>query len=83
MELLETKTSWIPINDQKSLVTLYFIISAIDIIDNFRERHERWEELEGFFRQMESESVGSLGIKITEGLARLKVVYSIDEGNWE
>ncbi len=54
VELLETKTTWIPINDQKTFVTLYFIISAIDIIDNFRERHEKWEELEGFFRQMES-----------------------------
>ena len=78
MELLETKTSWIPINDQKTLVTLYFIISAIDIIDNFRERHEKWEELEGFFRQMECEDIGSLRIKVTDGLTRLKIEFSVD-----
>jgi hypothetical protein len=73
VELLETKTSWIQINNQKELVMLYFIISAIDIIDNFKERHEKWEELEGFFRQMESENIDALRFKVTDGLTRLKI----------
>lgn len=29
----------IPLDNKQELITIYFIINAIDIIDNFKERH--------------------------------------------
>lgn len=68
MKLLKTRTSLIPFDNRLSLITIYFIINAIDIIDNFKERHENWEQLESMFRKMESEELVSLIEKVTAGL---------------
>ncbi len=57
IKLLMTRTSLMPVDDRKFMVTIYFILNAIDVIDHFKERHEKWEELEGFFRQMECEEL--------------------------
>lgn len=35
----------IPLDNKQELITIYFIINAVDIIDNFKERHENWESL--------------------------------------
>mgnify|MGYP000947757796 CR=1 FL=1 len=76
--LLRNRSVWIDLDDKKQMVTLYFILNAIEVIDNFREKNEKWEELEGFFRQMEMEQLDSLRYKVTDGLKNLGIMCSID-----
>jgi hypothetical protein len=45
LSLLKTRNTWIDINDRKTLTTLNFILSALDIIDNFETKKEEWEQL--------------------------------------
>ena len=40
----------ITIDDKKQLTTLNYILTAIEIIDNFYEKQEQWEKLEAYFR---------------------------------
>jgi hypothetical protein len=36
------------------VITIYYILTAIEIVENFKEKQERWEELEAYFRETET-----------------------------
>lgn len=42
----------IPVDNKQELITIYYVLTAIDIIDNFKVRNENWEQLEGIFRKL-------------------------------
>lgn len=52
VDLLSTRTAMIPVENKQELITIYYVLTAIDIIDNFKVRNEDWEQLEGIFRKL-------------------------------
>jgi hypothetical protein len=80
--LLEARKSWIGLVDKKALTTLNYILTAIDIIENFKEKQEKWEELEGYFREMESREISMLWETVHNGMMERGVLGSFDEGDW-
>lgn len=52
LDLLKTRTAMIPVDNKQELITIYYVLTAIDIIDNFKVRNENWEQLEGIFRKL-------------------------------
>ena len=73
----------IDLDNKHELTTINYIMTALEVVDSFREMQENWEDLEGYFREIETLEIDKLRFKVHLGLRNYKLNGSYIEGDWE